>query len=103
MWEQSSLEAYSELLFGCLDGEVAALQQSKAEYDEERRLSEGSDSCWSGADSDIDNATELEVVVEPLTMEGAAVVAAQGGELEGAAHGPLQPNSRAPAVRGRSE
>ena len=36
MWEQSSLEAYNKLLFGCLGGEVAALQQRKAEYDEAR-------------------------------------------------------------------
>ena len=39
VWEQGSLEAYSEWLFGYLDGEVEALQQRKAEYDEERRLS----------------------------------------------------------------
>ena len=25
LWEQGSLEAYNELLFGCLDGEVEAL------------------------------------------------------------------------------
>ena len=39
LWEQTSLEAYNELLFGCLDPEVAVLQQDKAEYDEARRQS----------------------------------------------------------------
>jgi hypothetical protein len=95
LWEQDSLEAHNELLFGHLEGEVGALQQRKAEYDEERRLSEGSDSCWSGADSDSDSAAELEVDKEPLEGEGAAVVAAQGGELEGV-------NGWAPAVPGRN-
>ena len=38
---------HNESLFGCLDGGVEALQQRKAVYDEERRLSDGSDSCWS--------------------------------------------------------
>ena len=101
LWEQDSLEAHNELLFGHLEGEVGALQQRKAAYDEERRLSEGSDSCWSGADSDTDSAVELEVVKEPLEGEGAVVEAAQGGELEGAAQGPLQSDGRAPAVLGR--
>ena len=100
---EDSLEAHNELLFGHLEPEVGALQQRKAEYDEERRLSEGSDSCWSGADSDTDSAAELEVGREPPEVEGAAVVAAQGGELEGVAQGPLQPDGRAPAVLGRRE
>ena len=39
LWEQGSLEAYNELLFGNLDEEVEALQQRKAVCDEERRLS----------------------------------------------------------------
>ena len=52
LWEQDSLEAHNELLFGCLDGEVEALQQRKAVYDEERRLSDGSESCWSYSGSD---------------------------------------------------
>ena len=36
LWEQDSLdpEAHNELLFGNLDGEVEALQQRKAVYDE---------------------------------------------------------------------
>ena len=102
LWEQGSLEAHNEWLFGCLDGEVVALQQRKAEYDEERRLSEGSDSCWSGADSDTDSAAELEVDKEPLAVESAAVVAAQGGELEGVAQGSLQADGEAPARLGRS-
>ena len=37
LWEQDTLEAYNELLFGCLDEEVEALQQSKAQYDEVRK------------------------------------------------------------------
>jgi len=103
LWEQDSLEAHNELLFGHLEPEVGALQQRKAEYDEERRLSEGSDSCWSDADSDTDSTAELEVAEEPLAVEGAAVVATQAGELEGVAQGPLQPDGRAPAMLGRSE
>ena len=85
LWEQGSLEACNERLFGYLDREVEALQQRKAVYDEERRLSEGSDSCWSGAYSDSDSAAELEVNTEPIALEGAVVAVIQGGEGEGAA------------------
>ena len=60
LWEQDSLEAYNELLFGNLDGEVEALQQRKAVYDEERRLSDGSDSCWSCSDSDSGSVSEAQ-------------------------------------------
>jgi hypothetical protein len=60
LWEQGSLKAYNELLFGNLDAEVEAVPQRRAVYDEERRLSEGSASCWGGADSDSDSATEIE-------------------------------------------
>ena len=42
LWEQDSLEAHNDLLFDCLDGEVEALQQREAAYDEERKLSDGS-------------------------------------------------------------
>ena len=73
LWEQDTLEAYNELLFGNLDAEVEAVQQRRAAYDEERRLSEGSDACRSGAYSDPDNATYTEVVlVDILTgpLEG---------------------------------
>ena len=52
LWEQDSLEALNELLFGSLDGEVGALQERKAVYDEERRPSAGRDSCWSDAERD---------------------------------------------------
>ena len=45
LWEQDSLEAYNELLLGCLDEEMEVLQQYKAQYDEARRRSDGSDSC----------------------------------------------------------
>ena len=34
LWEQGSLQAYSGWLFGFLDGEVRALKQRKAEYDD---------------------------------------------------------------------
>ena len=85
LWEQGSLEAYNERLPGCLDGEVESLQQRKAEYDGERRLSEGSDSCWSGADNDSDSAAGIEVGTEPIALEGAVVAVIQGGEGEGAA------------------
>ena len=44
MWAQGSMEVHNELLFGCLDCEVEALQQRKAVYDEARSLSYGSDS-----------------------------------------------------------
>ena len=44
-WEQGSLEAHSEVLSGHLEGEVRALQQRKADYDEARGLSDRSDSC----------------------------------------------------------
>ena len=69
LWEQGSLEACNERLFGYLDSEVEALQQRKAVYDAERRLSEGSDSCWSGAYSDSDSAAELEVNTEPIQLQ----------------------------------
>ena len=42
IWEQDSLEAHSKLPFGCLDAEVEALQQRKAQYDEAMR------SCQTG-------------------------------------------------------
>ena len=98
LWEQDSLEAYTEVLFGCLDSEVEALRRRRVEYHEARRLSDGSDSCWSGADSDSDSEAELEAGTRPPTLEGAVVVAAQGGELVGEDQGALQPGSRAPAV-----
>ena len=85
LWEQGSLEAYNEVLFGNLDADVEALQQRKAVYDEERRLSEGSDSCWSDAGSDSDSAAEIEVDTGPIALEGAVVAVIQGGEEESAA------------------
>ena len=33
---------------------------------------------WSGADSDSDSATEIEVSTEPIALEGAVVVFIQG-------------------------
>ena len=58
LWEQDSLEAYNEVLLGCLDSEVEALRQRRAEYDEARRLSDVKDSCWGGADSDSDSDSD---------------------------------------------
>ena len=76
------------MLAGLLEGEVRALKQRKTDYDEARRQSDGSDSCWSGADSDTDSAAELKVVSEPSALEGAA---AERGEVE-----PLRPRGLAP-------
>ena len=39
-------------------------------YDEEWRLSDGSDPCWSYSGSDSGNEAELEVDNEPLALEG---------------------------------
>ena len=44
LWEQDSPEAQNEVLSGHLEGEVIAMKQRKADYDEARRLSYGSDS-----------------------------------------------------------
>ena len=52
LWEQGSLEAQNEVLAGHLEGEVRALKQRKADYDEARRLPDGSDSCWSDSGGD---------------------------------------------------
>ena len=71
LWEQDSLEAHNELLFGCLDDEVEALQQRKAHYDEARRLPEWGDPCWSYSGSDSGSEAGLEVGTEPLALEGA--------------------------------
>ena len=75
------------MLFGNLDGEVEALQQRKAVYDEERRLSDGSDSCWSCSDSDSGSVAELEVGRESLALEGEGVVASIGRSGGGSKHG----------------
>ena len=84
-----------------LDEEAEALQQRKAVYDEGRRLSDGSDSCWSDAGSDSDSEAELEVGSRPPALEGAVVVAAQEGELVELGLGPLQLDGKAPAVLGK--
>ena len=68
LWEQGPLEAYNELLFGYLDGEVEALQRRKAVYDETRRQSDGSDTCGSCSDSDSGSVAELEVGNEPPAL-----------------------------------
>ena len=41
LWGQGSLGTHNELLIGCLDDEVEALQQRKAQHGEARGLSEG--------------------------------------------------------------
>ena len=53
-------------------------------YDEETRLSDGSDSCWSYSGNDSGSEAELEVDSEPLVLEGAVVVVTLGGGEEGA-------------------
>ena len=78
LWEQGLLEAYNEVLFGHLEGEVRALRRRKADYGEARRLTDGGDSCWSNSDDDSDNETILELAIGPPTLEVAVVVAAQG-------------------------
>ena len=70
-------------------------------YDEERRLSDGSDSCWSDAGRDSDSEAELEVGSRSSALEGAVVVAAQEGELVESGLGPQQPDGKAPAVLGK--
>ena len=59
-------------------------QQSEHEsdsggIDEERRLSDESDSCWSYSGSDPGSEAELEVDSEPLALEDAVVVVTLGG------------------------
>ena len=80
LWEQGSLKAHNELLFGCLDGEVEALQQRKAVYDEARSLSDGNDSCWRYSGSDSGSEAELEVGSAPLALEGDVAEVVPGGE-----------------------
>ena len=62
---------------------MEARQQYKARYDEARRLSDGSDSCWSHPGSDSDNEAGLEVGIESLPMGGAGEGISQRGEAEG--------------------
>ena len=90
-----------ERLFGCLEGEVEALQRKKIVYDEATRQSDGSDTCGSCSESDSGSVAELEVGSEPPSLEDARVVAMREGELVGEGQGPLQPDGRAPAVLGK--
>ena len=73
----------------------------KVVYDEARRQSDGSDSCWSCSDSDTGSVAELEACNEPPALEGAGVVAVGEGELVGEGQDPLQPDGRVPAVLGK--
>ena len=95
LWEQGSLEGYNEVLLGCLDSEVGALRQRRAEYEGSRRLSEGSDSCWSDSGNDSGSEAVLEAGIEPLALEGGVVVVTQGGEVEGAAVRAVEPSAAA--------
>ena len=71
LWEQGPLGAYTELLFGCLDGEVRALQRREAVYDGTRGQPDGSDTCEGCSDSDSGSVAELEVGSGPPALEGA--------------------------------
>ena len=64
---------------------MEALQQRKAQYDEARRLSDGSDPCWSYSGSDTGSESGLEGGTGALPLGGAAKEVLQGGEVEGAA------------------
>ena len=61
------MEAHNEVLFGHLEGEVRALKQRKADYDEARRLSDGGDPCWNDSDGGSGNETapELDIHRQP--------------------------------------
>ena len=78
LWEQGSLEAHDEVLFGHLEGEVRASKQRKANYDETRRLHEGSDSCWIDSEGDSCNETAPELGTGPPALEDAMLVTALG-------------------------
>ena len=95
LWEQESLEAQNEVLSGLPEDEVRALRQRRADYDEARRLSEGSDSCWSDPadDSGSESAPELDTGLPAL--EGAEEV---GAEVVGEEKVTLQHQGRATAV-----
>jgi hypothetical protein len=73
LWEQDSLEALNKVLSGSLEDEVRALKRRRADYDEARRQSDGSDSCWSDAYSDSDSVAALEVNTDPIEVEGVVV------------------------------
>ena len=49
----------------------------------QRRLSDGSDSCWSDSDGDSGNETAPELDIGSPALEDAVVVSAQGRDLEG--------------------
>ena len=80
LWKLDSLEAQNEVLAGLLEGKVRALRRRKAEYDEARRLSDGSDSCWSDPDGDSDNESAPELDIGPPAPEEAEVGAVVVGE-----------------------
>ena len=74
------------------------MKQRKADYDEARRLSDGSDSCWSDSDGDSGNETAPELDIGPPTLEGAGAMTAQEGDLMGEGLGSLQYQDRPAAV-----
>ena len=69
---------------------VGALRQRRAEYEEARRLSEGSESCWSDPGSDSGSEVVLEAVIGPLAIliEG-DVVATLGDTQAGLTPAPV--------------
>ena len=95
LWEQESLEAMNEVLSGLLKDEVRALRQSRTDYDEARRLSEGSDSCWSDSEDELGSEPTPELDIGLPASEGAEVV---GAEVVGAEKVTLQHQGRATVV-----
>ena len=63
-----------------------------------RRLSDGSDPCWSDSDGGSGNETAPELDIGSPALEDAVVVSAQEGDLGGEGLHPLQPRGRATAV-----
>ena len=78
-----------------VEDEVRALRQSKADYDEARRLSEGSDSCWSDSSGDSGSESTPELDIGLPTPQGAGVV---GAEVVGVEEVILQHQGKATAV-----
>ena len=61
---------------------MKALRQYNAQYDEAKRLSDGSDTCWSHPGNDSNSEAVLEVDIESLPMGGAGEGGSQRGEME---------------------
>ena len=63
------------------DAAGGTLKQRKADYDEARGLSDGSDSRWSDSDGDSGNETAPEMDIGPPTLEDAGLVTVHEGDL----------------------